>query len=67
MKIEELIKDLYPVTIIEFKNYIIEHLSDLCSVKNADVNYIKMEKRKMVFKNIYVVVVRQLYQKQQIQ
>lgn len=30
MKIEELIKDLDPVTIIEFKNYLIEHLSDIC-------------------------------------
>ena len=36
MKIEELIKDLDPVTIIEFKNYIIEHLSDLCSMKNSN-------------------------------
>ena len=36
MKIEELIKDLDPVTIIEFKNYIIEHLSELCSTKNSN-------------------------------
>ena len=36
MKIEELIKDLDPVTIIEFKDYIIEHLSDLCSTKNSN-------------------------------
>ena len=36
MKIEEIIKDLDPVTIIEFKNYIIEHLSDLCSMKNSN-------------------------------
>ena len=36
MKIEEIIKDLDPVTIIEFKNYIMEHLSDLCSTKNSN-------------------------------
>ena len=36
MKIEELIKELDPVTIIEFKNYIIEHLSDLCSMKDSN-------------------------------
>ncbi len=85
MNIKELIKDLDPVTIIEFKNYIIEHLSDLCStkssnsklflnlkikkyfVRNVDVNYIRMEKQKMVFKNIFVVAVRPLHQKHQIQ
>ena len=33
MKIEELINELDPVTIIEFKNYISEHLFDLCSTK----------------------------------
>ena len=33
MKIEELIKDLDPVTIIEFKNYVVENLSDLCKTK----------------------------------
>ena len=36
MNIEELIKDLDPVTIIEFKNYILENLSSLCSTKNAN-------------------------------
>lgn len=36
MNIEELIKELDPVTIIEFKNYILEHLSDLCSNKNSN-------------------------------
>ena len=35
MKIEELIKELDPVTIIEFKNYLVENLSNLCSVKNS--------------------------------
>ena len=36
MNIEELIKDLDPVTIIEFKNYLTENLSKLCSMKNSN-------------------------------
>lgn len=36
MNIEKLIKDLNPVTIIEFKNYIAENLSKLCSTKNSN-------------------------------
>ena len=36
MKIEELIKDLDPVTIIEFKNYLIDNLRNLCKVKNSN-------------------------------
>lgn len=36
MNIEELIKDLDPVTIIEFKNYLTENLSKLCSTKNSN-------------------------------
>ena len=36
MKIEELIKDLDPVTIIEFKNYVIENLGELCKIKNSN-------------------------------
>ena len=36
MKIEELVKDLVPVTIIEFKNYLVENLSELCKVKNSN-------------------------------
>ena len=36
MKIEELVKDLDPVTIIEFKNYLVENLSELCKVKNSN-------------------------------
>ncbi len=34
MKIEELIKDLDSVTLIEFKNYLFEHLIEYCSTKN---------------------------------
>ena len=36
MNIKELLKDLDPVTIIEFKNYINENLSKLCSTKNSN-------------------------------
>ena len=36
MKIEELIKDLDPVTIIEFKNYLSENLNELCKIKNSN-------------------------------
>ena len=36
MKIEELIKELDPVSIIEFKNYLIENLSELCKTKNSN-------------------------------
>jgi len=75
MNIKKLIKDLDPVTIIEFKNYIIDNLSDLCSkknsnskviskfkeekcfVKNVEVKYIKMVKRKIEFKSIFAVAV----------
>lgn len=36
MKLEELIKDLDPVTIIEFKNYLIEHLGEICKSKSSN-------------------------------
>lgn len=36
MKIEELIKDFDPVTIIEFKNYLIENLGEFCKNKNSN-------------------------------
>lgn len=49
MKIEELIKDLDPVTIIEFKNYILEHLSDLCSTKNSNSKVISKFKGEKIF------------------
>ena len=45
MKIEKLIKDLDPVTIIEFKNYIVENLGEICKTKNSKVisNYKREE------------------------
>ncbi len=36
MKIEELIKDFDPITIIEFKNYLLENLTELFSNKNSN-------------------------------
>ena len=36
MKIEELIKDLDPVTIIEFKNYVVKNLGEICKTKNSN-------------------------------
>jgi len=36
MNIKELINDLDPVTIIEFKNYIVENLMTFCSKKDSN-------------------------------
>ena len=36
MNIKELLKDLYSVTTIEFKNYINENLTKLCSSENSN-------------------------------
>lgn len=36
MKIVELIKDLAPVTIIEFKNYVVENLGEICKTRNLN-------------------------------
>jgi len=38
MKIEKLIKDFDPITLIEFKNYLIDNLSDYCSQKNSNAS-----------------------------
>ena len=80
MNIKELIKDLDPVKIILLSIYLIYvqlkvQIQKLFLnlkikkyfVRNVDVNYIRMEKQKMVFKNIFVVAVRPLHQKHQIQ
>ena len=48
MKIEELVKDLDPVTIIEFKNYLVENLSELCKVKNSNSKIIHNHRNKDV-------------------
>ena len=49
MNIKELIKNLDPVSIIEFKNYILENLSDLCSTKNSNSKVISKFKDKDLF------------------
>lgn len=49
MNIEELIKDLDPVTIIEFKNYLTENLSKLCSMKNSNSKIISKFKTEESF------------------
>lgn len=36
MNIKELINDLDPVTIIKFKNYIVENLMTFCSKKDSN-------------------------------
>jgi len=49
MKIEDLVKDLDSVTIIEFKNYILEHLSELCPTKNSNSKVISKFRNKETF------------------
>ena len=49
MKIEELIKNLDPVTIIEFKNYLIEHLSDICGTKDSNSKIISKFKNEEMY------------------
>ena len=45
MNIEELLKELDPVTIIEFKNYLVENLSKFCSAKNSNSKIISKSKK----------------------
>ena len=49
MKIEELIKDLDPVSIIEFKNYLLENLSKLCCEKNSNSKIISSHRQEELF------------------
>ena len=44
MNIKELIKDLDPVTIIEFKDYLNENIKELCSTKNSNSKVISKYK-----------------------
>ena len=46
MNIKELLNDLDPVTIIEFKNYLFENLTELCSTKNSNSKVISKFKEK---------------------
>ena len=49
MKIEELIKDLDPISIIEFKNYLLEHLTELCCKKDSNSIVISSHRRDDLF------------------
>ena len=49
MKIEELIKDLDPVSIIEFKNYLLENLTKLCCEKNSNSKIISSHRQENLF------------------
>ena len=49
MKIEELIKDLDPVSIIEFKNYLLENLTQLCCEKNSNSKIISSHRNEELF------------------
>ena len=48
MKIEELIKDLDLVSIIEFKNYLLENLASLCCKKNSNSKVISSHRNKVL-------------------
>lgn len=45
MKIEELIKDLDPVSLIEFKNYLLENLTELCCKKDSNSRIISTHRQ----------------------
>lgn len=49
MNIEELLKDLDPVTIVEFKNYLIENITTLCSTKDSNSKVICRFKKENLF------------------
>lgn len=49
MKIKELIKDFDPVTIIEFKNYLLESLTNLCCEKNSNSKVIASHRQDDLF------------------
>jgi len=49
MNIKELVKDLDPITLIEFKNYLIENLTGLCSTKNSNSKIISSHRKENVF------------------
>ena len=49
IKIEELIKDLDSVSIIEFKNYLLENLTELCSKKDSNSKVISSHRQENLF------------------
>ena len=52
MNIKELINDLDPVTIIEFKNYIVENLMTFCSNKDSNSKIISSHRNNILFCNV---------------
>lgn len=55
MNIKELLNDLDPVTIIEFKNYLSKNLTELCSIKNSNSKVIFRFKEKCCNKCGYIL------------
>lgn len=51
MNIKELVDDLDPVTIIEFKNYIVENLIKFCSKKDSNSKIISSQRNNILFCN----------------
>ena len=49
MNIQKLIKDLDPITIIEFKNYLLENLEKLLNTKNSNSKVISNNKNEIMF------------------
>lgn len=49
MNIEKLIKDLDPITVIEFKNYLLENLEKLLNTKNSNSKIISNNKNEIMF------------------
>ena len=63
MNIEDLLKDLDPITIIEFKNYLNDNLSKLCSLKNSNSKVISKFKNKkdvVINADVYFIKVEKL-------
>lgn len=48
MKIDELIKDLDPIIITDFKKYLIENIGELCKVKNSNPKIIYNHRNKKI-------------------
>lgn len=49
MKIEELVNNLDPVSIIEYKNYLLENLTELCCRKNSNSKIISSHRHEDLF------------------
>lgn len=65
MKIGELIKNLDTVSIIEFKNYLLENLTELCCKKNSNSKVISSYRQKDLFfvQNVVTNFIKMVKQK----